>query len=237
TIASGAPVSGMPLPNPATLGGKGVAAVAPELKAGVKTVGAGIPGNNGAIQVGAVAELPLVGQIPNVPGVEFAMVNGTKIVPQNYSQLYHGTNNSYLGLPSSMTPAQVAKELFANGLPARGKNIDLIEHALKNVDDRAFRGTTQVPLTQEQNAGAAFWADEGGVVIEIKGASGYDVNAALEGRVWSVNKGYGGNPSFGEQEIAVAGAIAPNMISRVGVVQLDARTGRKKIVWIERKNE
>jgi hypothetical protein len=59
-------------------------------------------------------------------------------------------------------------------------------------------------VSQEKNAGAAYWADEGGIVIELKNVPGYDVNAALEGRVRTV-RGYEGNPKFGEQEIAVPG--------------------------------
>ena len=167
------------------------------------------------------------------PGVEYATVNGQKVFPQNYSQLYHGTDNATLGLSSSMSADDVAQHLYANGLPARGSNIDLIDHTINNASDRAFRGTTVVPITQERNAGAAFWAGDRGLVIEMKGVSGYDVNAALEGRVLQ-NGRYGGNPKFGELEVAVPGAISPGSISRVGVPTVN-RNGVPEVQWIVRK--
>jgi hypothetical protein len=179
------------------------------------------------------AEVKLEGSSAAVAGVEFATVNGNKVYPQTYGRLYHGTNNATLGLPSSMSTNEVAQQIYANGLPARGTNIDLIEHALNNAPDRAFRGTTAVPLSQEKNAGAAYWADDGGLVIEMKGVRGYDVNAALDGRVMQ-NGRYGGNPKFGEQEIAVPGAISPEMITRIGVPGRTSR-GTQTINWIERQ--
>ena len=165
-------------------------------------------------------------------GVEFAKVNGNKVYPQTYSQLYHGTDNATLGLPSSMSTNEAAQQIYANALPARGTNIDLIEHTINNAPDRAFRGTTVTPISQERNAGAAYWAGEGGLVIEIKGARGYDVNAALEGRVMQ-NGRYGGNPKFGEQEIAVPGVVSPGMISRIGVPVVKPN-GQLTIDWLPR---
>jgi hypothetical protein len=88
-------------------------------------------------------------------------------------------------------------------------------------------------VSEEKNAGAAYWADEGGIVIELKNVPGYDVNAALEGRVRTV-RGYEGNPKFGEQEIAVPGPIKPEQITRVGVVTKRAN-GIVEIKWIEKK--
>ncbi len=170
------------------------------------------------------------------PGVEFATVNGKKVFPQTYSQLYHGTDNTTLGLPSSMSADEVAQKLYREGLPVRGTNIDLIEHTINNAPDRAFRGTTTAPLSQEKNAGASYWAMERSdqpIVLEIKNVPGYDVNAALDGRVRTY-RGWEGNPRFGEQEIAVPGAISPGNISRIGV-PIVKPNGQPGIDWLPRK--
>jgi hypothetical protein len=170
------------------------------------------------------------------PGVEYATVNGRQITPQNYQNLYHGTDNATLGLPSSMKPEDVAQQLYKQGLPARGNNIDLIDHATNNPESRAFRGTTQQPMTQNKDAGAVHWAGEGGLVIELKNVRGYDVNAALEGQVKTI-AGYKNNPNMGELEIAVPGAIAPENINRVGVVGVNPDTKQLEIRWIRPKGD
>lgn len=130
-----------------------------------------------------------------------------------------------------MKPEDVAQQLYSDGLPARGSNIDLADHAANNPSDRALRGTTTQPLSPNKDAGAVHWAGEGGLVIELKNVPGYDVNAALEGQIKTIT-GYKNNPNLGEQEIAVPGAVAPGSISRVGVVWTD-RFGVTRIRWIE----
>ena len=136
-------------------------------------------------------------------------------------------------VPSSLSAEEVAQQLYTQGLPARGNNIDLIQHAIENAPDRAFRGTTAEPLSQYKDAGAVLWAGEGGLVIQFKNVKGYDVNQALEGRVPTLG-GFGNNPKVGEQEIAVPGAVAPNQIERVGVVRIDEK-GKTEIDWIDKK--
>jgi hypothetical protein len=89
-------------------------------------------------------------------------------------------------------------------------------------------------LTQNKDAGASLWAGEGGIVIELKSVKGYDVNAALEGRVPKMG-GFGGNPRPGELEIAVPGAIAPESISRIGIVVVDPNTLTQSVQWINKK--
>jgi hypothetical protein len=166
------------------------------------------------------------------PGVEFAMVNGRRVEPLQFGTVYHGTDNRTMGLAGSTTADDVAQRIYQNGLPARGTNVDLIDHAINNAPDRAFRGTTLQPISQERNAGAAYWAGENGVLVEIKNVRGYDVNAALEGRVPRPG-GFGGNPRFGEQEIAVPGTIRPEQINRVGVVVVRPN-GQLGVEWMQR---
>jgi len=171
---------------------------------------------------------------PPPPGVEFATVNGTKVLPEQYQTLYHGTDNKTLGYDSNLSVETIAQNIYATGLPARGANTDLISHAVNAAPDTAFRGTTAQPLTQNKDAGASLWAGEGGIVIELKGVKGYDVNAALEGRVPKPG-GFGDNPKHGEQEVAVPGAISPQNIERVGVVIVNPDTGAMQIKWISKK--
>jgi hypothetical protein len=132
-----------------------------------------------------------------------------------------------------MSPGEVAQKIYRGGLPARGSNTDLADHANSNAPDSAFRGATTAPVSQAQNAGAAYWAGEGGLVVEFTNVRGYDVNQALDGRVRTV-QGFGGSRYAGEQEIAVPGAIPPENIGRVGVV-VTLPTGQKRVEWISRQ--
>jgi len=163
---------------------------------------------------------------------EYALVNGKKVYPQKYSQLFHGTNKATLGVPETMPIEQVAAKIYKEGLPERGKNIDLVQHA-KGAEDRAFRGTTQVLSTPDQQAGAILWADEGGLVVQVKDVKGYDVNALLEGQVKNADGSYGGNVVHGEQEIAVPGRIEPGHVDKVFKVVRNAR-GRLKAEEVPR---
>ncbi|WP_174911932.1 hypothetical protein [Burkholderia diffusa] len=163
---------------------------------------------------------PLPGQ-PNVkieevhtPGDEYALVNGIKIKPLLYDKLYHGADRATLGVDAQMSAKEVAAKIYAEGLPGRGNNIDLVEHA-GGAHDRAFRGTTVMMMTPDGQAGAILWADEGGFVIELKNVKGYDVNALLEGRVRKPDGSFGGNAVHGEVEIAVPGRIKPEQIEAV----------------------
>lgn len=163
---------------------------------------------------------PLPGQ-PNVkieevhtPGGEYALVNGIKIKPLLYDKLYHGADRATLGVDAQMSAKEVAAKIYAEGLPGRGNNIDLVEHA-GGAHDRAFRGTTVMMMTPDGQAGAILWADEGGFVIELKNVKGYDVNALLEGRVRKPDGSFGGNAVHGEVEIAVPGRIKPEQIEAV----------------------
>ncbi|WP_224023274.1 hypothetical protein, partial [Burkholderia vietnamiensis] len=158
----------------------------------------------------------------HTPGEEYAVVNGVKIKPLNYPKLFHGADRATLGVSADMPAKEVAAKIYAEGLPGRGNNIDLIEHAA-GAPDRAFRGTTLMMRTPDGEGGAMLWADEGGFVIELKNVKGYDVNAMLEGRVKKADGSFGGNPVHGEIEIAVPGRIKPEQVELVYEV---VRTGR-----------
>ncbi len=159
--------------------------------------------------------------VAGVPAEEFAMVNGKKVFPRTYGELYHGTDKATLGYADSVPLEQVAADIYKKGLPARGQNIDLAQHAA-GVDDRAFRGTTTMLQSPDGQAGAVLWADEGGLVVKIKNAKGYDVNELLEGRVKKPDGTFGGNAVHGEQEIAVPGAVKPEQVEMVYKVRKSA---------------
>ena len=150
----------------------------------------------------------------HTPGEEYALVNGAKVKPLLYETLYHGADRATLGFDAQTPAKDVAAKIYAEGLPGRGDNIDLIEHAA-NAHDRAFRGTTLMMKTPDGQAGAILWADEGGFVIKLKNVKGYDVNEALEGRVLKPDGTFGGNAVHGEVEIAVPGRIKPEQVELV----------------------
>jgi hypothetical protein len=150
----------------------------------------------------------------HTPGEEYALVNGAKVKPQLYETLYHGADRATLGVDAQAPARDVAAKIYAEGLPGRGDNIDLVKHA-GGASDRAFRGTTVMMMTPDGQAGAILWADEGGFVIKLKNVKGYDVNEALEGRVRKPDGSFGGNAVHGEVEIAVPGRIKPDQVELV----------------------
>jgi hypothetical protein len=166
------------------------------------------------------------------PGEDYALVNGIKIKPLTYPKLFHGTDRATLGVNADVPAKEVAAKIYADGLPGRGDNIDLIQHAA-NAPNRAFRGTTEAMQTQDREAGALLWADEGGFVIELKNVKGYDVNAELEARVPKPDGSFGGNSVHGEIEIAVPGRIKPEQVEQVYEVVTNSR-GRLMPVPIDR---
>lgn len=166
------------------------------------------------------------------PGEDYALVNGLKVEPHLYPKLFHGADRATLGVDAQMPAKEVAEKIYAEGLPGRGDNIDLIQHA-GNAPDRAFRGTTEMMLTPDRQAGAILWADDGGFVVELKNVKGYDVNAALEGRVQKSDGSFGGNSVQGEIEIAVPGRVKPEQVNKVFEVVTDSR-GRLKAIELDR---
>jgi hypothetical protein len=123
--------------------------------------------------------------------------------------------------------AEVPK-LLKHGLPARGNNWNLHLHS-EGATDTAFRGTTH------DASMAAEWADEGRVVFDIRGVPGWNVNAALDGRVQRGAR-FGGNLMSGENEVAIPAAVSPDRIARWGVVVRSA-SGRLFVKeWHENPN-
>ncbi|KWU25406.1 hypothetical protein GJG85_09200 [Burkholderia sp. MS389] len=198
----------------------------------------GADGTNGSARTGSAPARkekpnvppPPTGQ-PNVkieevhtPGEQYAVVNGVKIKPLLYDKLYHGADRATLGVDTQLSAKEVAAKIYTEGLPGRGNNIDLVEHA-GGAHDRAFRGTTVMMMTPDGQAGAILWADEGGFVIELKNVKGYDVNAVLEGRVRKPDGSFGGNAVHGEVEIAVPGRVKPEQVEAVYEVVM-SRSGR-----------
>jgi hypothetical protein len=165
------------------------------------------------------------------PGQDYATMYGEKVPPQKQGDLYHGTNRTTLGL-GDMSLEDAAAHIKANGLQARGVNIELSDHAA-GVPDTAYRGTTTMQSSPYRDAGAVLWAEVDGLVIEIKNVKGYDLNALRE----TSSKGGGlsgyaqGKALGGEVEISIPAEVRPENISRVGKVVIEDETGIKKVEW------
>jgi hypothetical protein len=94
----------------------------------------------------------------------------------------------------------------------------------------AFRGATALLSDPELGQGAAYWADEGGYVVEVRGAPWWDVNALLENKIPTPG-GMRGPLMHGENELALAARVTPTHIVRVGrVVRLPSN--RLVVEWI-----
>jgi Domain of unknown function (DUF4157) len=142
--------------------------------------------------------------------------NGQKIPPDSYSGGYHGTT----------LPPEV---VMTGGLPKGGSDWRLLEHSMQR-SDSAFRGVTQVPSDPVNQGGAAYWADKGGYVYQIKGVPTWDLNKALQGRVPTGGGTFGGNLMHGEVEYVIPAYVSPEKITRWGVVKADSR-GRLYVDW------
>jgi hypothetical protein len=118
-----------------------------------------------------VPDTPNTSIVASSPDSElYGLINGEKITPQRQNpELYYGTDK--------LTWGDIVEQ---GGLPQRGDNRDLVAH-VKGAYDSAFIGTTKLPAT-EDGQGAAAWAGEGGLVLEIDGRQipGYDLNWEME---------------------------------------------------------
>lgn len=136
-----------------------------------------------------------------------ALVNGKSVAPTAWGgKRYYGTD--------ALTPEQV----FNEGLPARGGNLDLQMHA-EGAADTAFRGTCTMPITPGAETGPAAWAGNGGWVYEIDGTASWDVNASLQGRIKTAD-GFRGALMPGENEHAMLAGVPRERI--VGAYQISA---------------
>jgi hypothetical protein len=86
-----------------------------------------------------------------------------------------------------------------------------------------------MPATQD-GQGAAGWAGNGGLVVEIDGTKipGYDLNKFMEGRIAKPDGSFGNNPLYGEQEIAIHAGVPLSAIRRYGVVE-ELKSGRLRV--------
>jgi uncharacterized protein DUF4157 len=168
---------------------------------------------------------PVGPKTPGVPELQAMLPGGKWIRPDSYSGGFHGTQEP---------PEQVMK----SGLPARGDNWDLQNHAEElwhykpagqQVNDSAFRGTSSVPSDPANQSGAAYFAGEGGYVYEIRGVPTWDVNKALQGRVGPTGS-MRGNLMHGEGEYAIPARVTPDKIKRWGVVKSNTR-GQLYVEW------
>lgn len=146
-----------------------------------------------------------------IVGLKFALVNAKKVQPAIFPVLYHGT-------------AEESPEIFTenSGLPARGKDVDLIRHVEPPVardETSAFRGTVPYPQSPALDAGACHWAGAGGWVYEIKNYLGYDINQVLEGRVPNGIGGFRNPHTTGEQEVAIPARVPNAFVARIGYVK------------------
>lgn len=131
----------------------------------------------------------------SILGYTHAFVGPTQVTPSIFERLFHGTN---LHKPSDVRQSK--------GLPARGSDLDLVHHVQQasNGTASAFRGTTQLFCSPDGEAGAALWGDW---VYEVTLYPGYELNSLLEGRVRLFNGLFGGNPMYGEQEVAIPAEV------------------------------
>lgn len=160
--------------------------------------------------------------------VPIAMINGIPFEPT----MMNGHGFHGMRVPEGST----VEDLFNAGLPLKGTNLDLINH-VKGGEDTAFRGTAPFLVSpQKEFGGPLYWAEEGGIVVEIEGAPMFDTNQLLEGRIASATGRFGGNPYTAEAENAVLADVKPENIKRIAFVE-EGRGGNLKLgEWIDNPN-
>lgn len=181
-----------------------------------------IDANPNTLNQSVASEKILAEKTPElISGSYKALLNGEVVYPQIYKELYHGADAKSLNLPDNLTSEQLASYIQKNGLNARGTNIELMSHQAGN-RDTAFRGTTTSVISQGGDAGAAYWAGQNGIVVELKNVRGYDLDALQS----TSSKGIGisgmvqKNTLGGELEISVPAQIDPSQINRIGIVKM-----------------
>ncbi|MBI5209445.1 MAG: hypothetical protein HY927_05660 [Elusimicrobia bacterium] len=136
--------------------------------------------------------------------------DGTALPPDTFTGGYHGTD---------IDPETVVRQ---KGFPARSLFEDwrLYQHSEEKSEPvSAFRGATDhVSMPGDNPSGAAYWADDGGWVYDIRGVPTWDLNTDLDGRVRRPDGTYRGNLMHGEAEQAVPAHIPLECIRRWGQV-------------------
>ncbi|GAB2899069.1 RHS repeat domain-containing protein [Microbulbifer echini] len=161
-------------------------------------------------------------------GTPVAIINGKAFDPT----VMHGKGFHGMRIPEGMS----IDDLFANGLPAKSNNNDLISHA-NGGEDSAFRGTAPfIKSPMADYGGPIDWADEGGIVVKIEGAPMFNVNELLEGRVENAFGGFGGNRFTAEAENAVFADVKSEHIKAIAKVKEGPRGRLELDEWIENPN-
>ena len=167
---------------------------------------------------------------PRVNQQQLAYRQGTPIKPTDQQGGYHGT--------SDVDPQRVLRE----GLPGRGRNLDLVDHAeptagASSSEPSAFRGTTQnVADPNGMGQGAAEWAGRGGVVFDIRQIPSWELSTVLDDQIRTATGGFRSSIIRGEVERAIPARVYPWQIRRYGVVE-ETGTGRLLVrEWVENPN-
>lgn len=124
---------------------------------------------------------------------------------------------TYVGDGFHGTSKYPPESVFVDGIPPKGGDRRLYEHALGN-DASAFRGTTTLPVISAAGQGAAYWADVGGWVYELDGVPLWALEKELEGQV-PIPTGFGNCPNVGELEQATPAQISAGRVLRAFVVE------------------
>jgi Domain of unknown function (DUF4157) len=167
-----------------------------------------VPAGEGEEAAPAQAKPAAKVALPQTARVRNSKGQVIEVKPDGRGTIYHG---------SETTPQQIQAQ---GGLPPKGNNTDLLNHA-QGGGDSAFRGGTKIISNKVADApgGAAHWAGEGKYVYEIEGVPHWDVNTHLEGRVPQPGGGFGGNPAKGEFELAFPANTPIQNIRRWGKVE------------------
>jgi hypothetical protein len=119
------------------------------------------------------------------------------------------------------------EEVFAKGLPARGNDWRLLEHAQPGSEGAkpelggsAFRGTTRTPASVgEAGQGAADWAGKDGIIYEVRHVPTWHVEEVLHGQIKDPHGTYGGQLHVKpEAEGAIGAQVPADCIVRAGRV-------------------
>jgi len=147
-------------------------------------------------------------------GYSHAYVGSKQIEPGEYRRLFHGS--------SLHEPGDVKRSL---GLPPKGNDLDLLNHVRQvgGGSTSAFRGSTQLFCSPDGEAGAALWGDW---VYEVVNYRGYELNTVLDGRFPLPSGIFGGNPMYGEQEVAIPAEVPMSNIDAVARVDSGPRGKR-----------
>lgn len=151
-------------------------------------------------------------------GYAFAFIGKKKVASTGFDRLFHGTTKFDLSA------------VRTSGLPARGENLDLIQHAEQpaGMELSAFRGACEfMTMPGDLSKGAAGWADESGVIFEIRDYRGYDLTQLTELSV-ETPMGTWRDMIVKEQEIAIPAEVPARYIPAVALPKL----GRgNRLLW------